>query len=415
MLSVAAVIGLVIVGILVLMMPSIFTLMPLTLVGDARVSLLLVGGSLALGLPFNATNAIFIGLQRNHIPAKIAIVSKTVLALMLILTVTRGGQLTALAVAFASTNVLTYVWQWYVYKRAAGFVEISCRFFGLSAVRELVAYCTSLTVWNVAMLMISGLDSTIVGIFDFRAVAFFTVSASLITFIIGFQNAIISPLIPAGAALSASGTPEQVGRILVKSTRLCSLTLLLTGVPVALFAEKILSAWVGKSYAIGGAGILQALVAGNIIRYTAAPYAMLLIATGRQRAVLLTPVIEGVVNIAASIALAWFLGAVGVALGTMIGSVAGVLGNWFLNMSRTQDMIAFEFSEYLLQGVLKPLLCFLPVIFYVISGQFVSVGWHNSIPVMAVMGVSVLVTVMFYGLDTDERKVMLVKIRLTSS
>lgn len=409
----AACLGLVMVGVLTWLMPTIFTKMPLAMVNEARIALLLVGGSLALGLPFNATNAIFIGLQRNSVPARIAIVSKSVLAIMLALTVVGGGQLLGLAVAFATINLLSYLWQWYVYKHEAGFVEISARFFGTDSVRELVEYCASLTVWTVAMLLITGLDSTIVGIFDFKAVAFFTVATNLIMFYLGFQNAIISPLIPAGAALSASGTPGQVGHILLKSTRLGIISLLLTGLPIIVFAEQILTAWVGKEYALGGTGILQLLIAGNMIRLMASPYAMLLIATGRQRAVLLTPCIEGIVNISASVLFASWFGAIGVAIGTIIGSIAGLLGNWLVNMPRTQDKIAFPFRDYLLQGVLKPVSCFVPVLAYGVCTRFAWCSWQDSNLVLSLVAVLVIVAVTLFGLDFEERKSLIAKCKLT--
>ncbi|GAM08243.1 polysaccharide biosynthesis protein [Geobacter sp. OR-1] len=413
-LTVAAVIGFIMVGILTWKMPSIFHKMPVNLVGDARIALLLVGCSLALGLPFNATNAIFVGLQRNKIPAKIAVVSKAVQGCLLILTVIQGGQLTALAVVFAVTNLVTYGWQWYVYKQEARFVIISIQRVAAASMRELIAYCTSLTVWSVAMLMITGLDTTIVGVFDFKAVAYYTVATSLITLILGFHNAVLSPLIPAGAALSASGTPQQVGSLLVKSTRICSLVLLLISVPMVIFAGKILTVWVGKDYALGGTLILQALVVGNIIRLIASPYAMLLIATGRQRAVLLTPLIEGVVNISSSILLAWLLGALGVAVGTVVGSIAGLTGQLLLNMSRTQDKIAFQFRTYYWQGILKPLLCFLPVTLYVGCEFFIGTGWQINILLFALISTLIVFAIMLYGLDAEERKTFLDKIRISS-
>lgn len=414
MLIVMALIGLLMVAILVALLPMMFHGMPASLVKEARIALALVGGALALRLPFNATNAVFIGLQQNRVPANITVISKVVLTIGLAVVAGLVHDLLSLAVVFSVTSVLTYLWQWNVFKRKAGFVEISKKFVSRKDVRSVASYCVSLTIWSVAMLMVSGLDTTIVGIFDYGSVAYYAVAASLVGFMIGFQNAVFSTLIPAGAAFAAKSTPEQVGQVLIRTSKYGTLILLATGIPVLLTARPILTFWVGKSYADAGTAILQILVFANIMRWTAGPYAMLLVATEKQRYVVVTPLIEGFTNLVFSVLLAWRFGVIGVAVGTLIGSFTGVLGNYTYNMNRTQDAIRFKLSDYYLQALWKPAACCLPLIIplYFYLYDDVGSGWQAVLWVFS--GVAGIAVMWGYALDDHEKHVVLSAMRTRS-
>jgi O-antigen/teichoic acid export membrane protein len=71
MLAGSAVLAMILVLVLAWQLPNLFRDMPANLRADARLSLLFIGGSLAVGLPFSVFNGIFIGLQRYEVPAAI--------------------------------------------------------------------------------------------------------------------------------------------------------------------------------------------------------------------------------------------------------------------------------------------------------------------------------------------------------
>lgn len=346
------------------LLPHIFRQMPAALVGDARVALLLVAGSLAVGLPASVFNGIFVGLQRNEVPAAIIGGSRICSAVLLVLVVRRGGSLTWMAVTVAVVNLASYGLQYLMYRTMVPDARVSAHLVSGRAGRELFDYCLSLSIWSAAMLLISGLDVTLVGYFQFEAVAYYAVAASLITFLAGLQNASFNVMVPSTAVLHARGESRELGRVMVTATRYGTFLLLLTGVPLILAARSILSLWVGPGYAIHGARILQVLVAANVIRLSAVPYVMALIGAGEQRLVTVTPFLEGVSNLLASVVAGYMFGAVGVAIGTLFGSLVGVGGNFFYNMRRTAG-IAFRISDYLRDGLLRPAICALPLVIYV--------------------------------------------------
>lgn len=358
-LGIAGVLGILAAFAISIVLPEFFRGMPLNLIAPTRLALVLVSLSLAVGLPASIINGIFVGLQRNEIPAFTIGLSRGLGAVLQVFIVAHGGTLAWMAGGVAGANLLSYFMQYWMYHRFASGFEFSRRFICFRAVRELSAYCASLTVWSFAMLLVGGLDVVLVGAFQFKATAYYAVAASLVAFVIGLQNAVFSALLSPAAVLHARGDSDGLGRMVVSATRYGMFLLFATGLPLIFFSRSILNVWVGKDYAQHGALLLEILVMANIIRLSATPYAIALLGSGQQRLVIVTPLLEGFTNLLASLIGGLHFGAVGVAWGTFIGALVGVGGNFLCNMPRTTE-IQFRIRDYVCDGLLRPCACAVP-------------------------------------------------------
>ena len=341
-------------------LPQLFPKIPITFLGDAKICLLWVGGSLALGLPFLAFAGYFMGLQRYEVPAGISLVARSLTAIGVVLAVRHGEGLVGMGKAFAIGNLISYALQ------AIAFQMIRRREGGHLArptwgtARELAGYCYSLVVWNLAMVMISGLDIIIVAWLDFRSVGPYTVAAAIVAFMGGAQNALFGVLVPVSAVLGAQNDETRLGTMLVRATRYSVWILLAMGLPLWLAASPLLRAYAGASFGPQTVWLLRVLVLANMIRLTATPYAVILLGTGQQRLMTITPIVEGVVNVTLSILLGLRFGAVGVAWGTVFGATMAIALNLLYNMPRTRS-IACDRGLYLRQGLVRPLASAVPV------------------------------------------------------
>jgi O-antigen/teichoic acid export membrane protein len=346
---------------LALLLPRIFHQIPPGFLHDSRWALVLVGGSLAVGLPCSVFNGIFVGLQRYEIPAVVIGGSRLFSAALLVLIVKQGGSIASMAASVATVNLVSYALQYLLYRKLALSVSFGREHICKYAGRQLFDYCFSLTVWSFATLLVTGLDIALVGFFDFHFVAYYAAAATLITFVLGLQNAIFTAMIPAAAVLEARNDTSELGRILLTTSRYGMFLLLASGVPLLLATKPILSLWVGADYATHASLILQVLVAANIIRLSAVPYAMLLIGTGQQRLVTVSPLLEGFSNLAVSIVAGALFGAIGVAIGTFVGAIVGIVCNFVYNLPRSKR-IAVSRALYLRDGYLRPLASVAPVL-----------------------------------------------------
>jgi len=390
-------------GVLALLLPRFFSKMPSALVGDARVALLLVAGSLAIGLPASVINGIFVGLQRNEVPAAIIGGSRIFGALLQVLVVRQGGGLTQMAMGVAAANLASYVVQYWAFRRMVSGSQLSMHLVSRQAGRELFDYCLSLSVWSFAMLLVTGLDLALVGHFQFELVASYAVAATLITFLAGLQDAVFKALTSPTAVMHARGDSSALGRVTIAATRYGVFLLLLTGLPLIFAAKTILTFWVGPAYAVHGAKILQILVAANMIRYSATPYVIALIGSGQQRLMMVTPLMEGASNLFVSIIGGYLFGAVGIAFGTLFGSMVGVGGNFFYNMRRT-TAIQFKIYDYLCEGLLRPVACAVPVVVCAVVVHRFSFASSLSVGVMLTLApLSTLLWGWRWGLSGTER------------
>lgn len=353
-LSIAAGMGILLIVAAATAVHHLFPSVPPSLIGPMRAAMIIVGVSAVAGLPASAWSGVFIGLQRNEIPAAAFGISKFVAALGLAAAAIERRSILWMAAIMSTADLLSYLCQYWLARRIAPEIRGDYRLIRKPIVRELSSYCMSLVVWSFAMLLITGLDLALVGRFEFSAVTPYATSAALVAFLAGIQNAIFSPIMPHAAALHARQDHEGLGKLLLTCTRVSTILLTLTALPILLFAGTFLRIWIGPQYAASGKHILFILVLGNALRCTAIPYATLLVATAQHKLVVLTPLVEGVSNLGLSIFLGLRFGAVGVACGTFCGVIVVVLANFIYNMPRTGLVIRLSRARFLLQGVLIP-------------------------------------------------------------
>ncbi len=345
-----------------LVVPRLFPEIPPALAKDVSRGVLLVGCSAALLLGTSAFPGIFLGLQRYAVPTSIAIVSKLLYAVLLTVMVAHGSSLTAMGAGVAILNTATALTQVLAWRWMAGEIRVGVSWLQIAVVKRVLGYCAVLGLWTAGLLIISGLDTTLVGRLDFPETAFYAIAATPLTFLTMTLQAGLNPLMPAASAMSVTRSAQQMGQTLLRSTRYAFLILQVTGLPLFLFGFTILSVWVGPTYARHGLALLRVLVLAHIVRNLCAPYATMVIAVGMQRYATWAGLWEAVVNLSLSILLGIHMGAIGVALGTLAGAVVGVALHFLLSMRHTTRLLSISRRELLRDGLLRSSLSLLPTL-----------------------------------------------------
>lgn len=366
----AALLGMLATTAIALCMPTIFPKLPLVLVHEASRALTIIALSFAIGLPASVFNAIFVGLHRNEVPAIITAFRNFFGAAILVWLARSGGTIVKMAWATAAIAMLSYALQYLAYREATEGGWIALSLVSRLFLAKIVDYCKSLSVWSFAMLLVTGIDLMLVGIFDPRALPYYAVAATLVSFLAGLQNAIFSAMVPYTAAMHAKGERTALGATVVASTRYGMFILLGSGLPLLFAPTQLLSAWVGANYALHAHLLLRILVTANIVRLSATPYVVGLIGAGEQRLVIISPFFEAGSNLLVSLIAGYYFGAVGIAGGTFVGAVVGLALHIFYNMPRTTGlhMTSAEFAK---DGLLRPVLCVLPLLLAYLLAPFI--------------------------------------------
>ena len=361
LLTVGGGLGLTAVGILSWKVPSLFQAMPLFLWPQVRIGLIAIGCSTALTLPFSTFTAIFIGLQRYTYPTVVAALSRGLSMVAIIATLLATGSLVKMALVLAGFNIVTALATFIGWHKLAA-LRAPFRFGGASRIHvmRLFRYCGVLSIWTLGGLFISGLDTLIVGHFDFRNTGYYAVAASATNFAVMLLGSLVSPLMPAAASFGVVSTPERMGALVLRASRYSTLLLFLIALPLFMSGYFLLRLWVGPDYAQHAVVFLRILVAANVLRYLVYVYTVMVVAGAKQRYATLSPATEAVVNFALSVVLARHYGAIGVAWGTFAGAILGVILHFWQSMPRTQDLLRFDRKRLAAISILRPAFVLLP-------------------------------------------------------
>jgi O-antigen/teichoic acid export membrane protein len=342
------------------LVPKLFHDMPSALYPDVRMGLLFVGVSVSFALLCSIFASIFMGLQRYAVPTSLALINRLLYVGVVLGSVATHLSLGTMCCLVAVVNVTTGLLHFVAWRRFASQVKLSLYGLDWSVVREMIGFCSTLAVFAVAMLCISGMDVTIVGRYDFRQTAFYSIASTPTNFMIGIMGSALAPLLPSASALSVHRSSRQMGEMLARATRYATSLLVITGLPLLVAGYWVLRLWVGPAYSPQIVGYLRILVLANVLRNTCAPYASMLVATESQRIAIASATAEGLVNLSVTIYLAQRIGAIGVAYGTLLGAAVGVGMHFGLSMHYTYAKLSITRARLFLSGIGRPLLMVIP-------------------------------------------------------
>lgn len=387
--------------------PQLFNQMPSALIGDLREGILLVGLSTVIALPFSAFLAVFTGLQEYGFPTAWATLSKILSSAALAGLLLMHGKLVQLAWCMALFNVATAAGQFLGWRKyAEERVAFSFRVVGWQSVLQLAKYGSVLSIWTVATLFISGLDIVIVGHYDYRNTGYYGVATAATSFMLIVIGGVFSPLLPAVSSLQPGSTSVQLGELVIKFTRYCALLMFLIGLPLLFGSYPLLRLWVGHDYAIRSALFLEVLVLGNMIRMMAYPYAIAVVATGKQHLATISPVAEAAVNVIVSIYLVQRTGAVGVAIGTLVGAFVCLGVTLAVSMKHTRATILMSRRRFVSEGLLRPLMCVIPSLLLLPFWKRSAVLQVKPLWI-AIWTLATLAIAWFVGLSAQDRETVL--------
>lgn len=367
------------ISIIVWQFPHLFKGVPSNLLSEFRGGALLLSLSACMLLPLSAYTGVLVGMHRNEIPALAIGGSRLAGAFAVILASYRTQSLAVLALCFGVPNVIGGLLQMAAVHELMKSGAVRLRHISRAIGGELLRFCAGLTVWSFSMLLVSGLDVTIVGYFQFSAAGFYSIAAILITFFAGLTNAGLSALMAPVAALHARSEGGRIGHIVFVATRMTLFANLCLTAVIFLWGGPLLRLWVGPVYTISALPILKVLALAQTIRLIGGPYSVMLIGIGEHHRGISPSIFEALVNLAVSIAGMKLFGPIGVAWGTLIGAFCAIL--WIL--SRTMPSVVgvrVAVRTFFAHAILPGTIPFLPLaILWMIHGHLHSVAYGISL------------------------------------
>ena len=309
----------------------------------ARRALLIIGLSYAATLPFAAMAGTFLGLQRSGVLALATTVGKVVSAIGVVWAAMHHKGLAIMATMFAIGILLQAAVYLLKFRDLPQPPQFAKRFLNRDSTRSFLSFTIAILLTQLSSLLISGLDMPIVTGFDLPHAAFYAIAINVSNTLLISFGAVVNPLMPVAAGAHTRNDPRYLGDMLLRTTRYALCLLYVMSLFLILALRPLLTWWLNADYALHAMSVCQLLLVAQALRLSLLPYALIAFGAGQQRQMLLSPLGEGAVNLICSLVGAHYLGAVGVALGTVIGAVAGVLLHFLVSLKRTT---AIEVDRY---------------------------------------------------------------------
>lgn len=351
---------------------------------SAQAGILIVGLSMAIILPTSTLAGAFLGLQKNKINATAAVAGKLIATVGIAYAAIDHQGIPAMALWFAAGNLFQGLFFLVAASRYKLYAFIDRAYMSSKSIHEFMRFSYAMFATQMGSILIMGLDIPIVASFDFHAAGYYAIAATSANMLSLPQGAIIGPLIPVAAGMGAVRSEVKMGLSLVRVTRYANAVLCLIAFPLISGLYLILKIWVGNSYASHAYMLAVILIVAQFLRFLLLPYAAMGFSVGQQHKMLVSPMGEGVVNLTCSLIGALWLGAIGVALGTLIGAVVGVVLHFVNSMPRTNAII-FPRRQLLYEGIFRPIACLIiPSIVMALGREmFAGVAIQNIILLMA--------------------------------
>jgi O-antigen/teichoic acid export membrane protein len=309
-----------------------------------------------IGVRLLPASAYFLAVFRVKTIAYINLVVRVVQLGAVFFAASGGSELTAIGLAYSLPPLAGSILVWALFRREVPKTDLAGRTsadatFGYSA--RIRTHVRGTLVWSGAGVFVASVDTSIVGRVDQASTGTYGLALGIALFVGGLHGAILSPMIARIASLAES--PRDAGVWLLMAARKSNLIMTAMTVSVVILSIPLSAVLPDQFSKRLFVQILLVLELAFFLRLLGAPYASAVVGTGEHNKVVLSPLLEALTNVLASIFLGLEFGAIGVAAGSLVGSVVSIGMHLFHNIPRTKSL-AITTKEYVGTKIL-PLSC----------------------------------------------------------
>lgn len=295
---------------------------------DTRRALALTALTIALSLVLDVFAAVINGCRRADLLAGVDIATRLATTLAIFLVIPAGPSLTTLAAINLAGRSLGWLATIIGARQLERRWRLHPRALRRARVRDLFAYGSRSFVGNVGGTLVARLDSAVIGAFLGSArVTPYALAQSLVTYLAGALASVTLVLTPYFADAHGREDHARSRALFLGGTRATALLASLCAAGLLAFGTPFLRLWAGERFVSGPLAfradvVLAVLLAATLPRLLLGVGQQYLFGSYQHGVVARLVLVEGLANVALSCALAPRFGLVGVALGTLLPTLA---------------------------------------------------------------------------------------------
>jgi O-antigen/teichoic acid export membrane protein len=293
--------------------------LPESLMGEARLVMVIMGVSLIIRFPGSVFQNVLAGMRLYHRRNVVEITALLVRIAAIVLAIRAGGGLAWLGIITVCGSSLMYLAIFLVAKRRLQGVKIRICNATREFLRELISYGSKVFTTTMLGTASSGSDPLIIGIIlSSRWVTFFSIPFMLVNYLKSMLMSLTMALMPVFSNLQARNLKADICFRVLRYSRYVAAIGLFAGAGLLVFGVPFVRLWMGAGYASQGAVALYFLCL-SFMFYCLVPCAgRLFMGTGKQHVLLTAAAVHAPVRITLTVALIYYYGISGVALADLI-------------------------------------------------------------------------------------------------
>ena len=357
-LGIIGIVSLLVTIVLVHFLPSIVH-MPTGMQSVARWTLLLIGVQVALSFPGAIFAGMLAALSRYDLLNATVITISVAKALVIWLLLTNGHGLLAVAIASLVTACITFLLQFAIASRLYGGFRYHLKREQIkSTLKPLLNFGFFAFLLGISGRLVLWSDNIVVGVILGPAVVtFYAIAGNLIDYLQGILSSSLSVLVPLATSYDARSEEDKLRFLFSRGSRFLLLLLLPAIIAVVVLGPDFISLWMGAKYVAISGRVLILLAIPLVFAPMRGAAQQILYGSNRHKFSAFISLGEAFTNLALSIILAYRMGAVGVAWGTLI---PGVLTAGIVIPTYTLRRLAMNWRSFYWNSFLLPVLAGLP-------------------------------------------------------
>jgi O-antigen/teichoic acid export membrane protein len=301
---------------------------------ESRAALAITLALVVLTLPLDVWAAIVNGSRRGDILMATDTMVRVLTFALIIVLFQRGARLDHLAAIQVVGKLIVWTITYFAAKRLEPAWRLSLKFWRPTRLREIMRYSFQTFIINVAGTIVEKLDAVVIAfVLGASRVTYYYIGQSLVLYMVQGVSSITLAFTPFFADLHAKEETTRVRGLYFAGTRVASIVAGVLAGGVVVFGRPFLIRWMGEWVVQGpwynrSDTVLYIVLAAMLPRLIHSASHQYIFGSNRQAFLSRLTVVEGIANLALSIALAKPLGLAGIALGTAIPSI--IAQGWFL-------------------------------------------------------------------------------------
>ena len=322
--------------------PYLFKVPP-ALAGDARKAVVLIGITAAVSMLLGVFGGVLSALNRYDLQTSSSLAQTAIRVMGVVLVLRSGHGIVAIALCELAAGLTGALITFALARRLYPALHIQLRIPKKEVLQKIWSYSIYVFLTGIAVQLVYQSDNIVVGAFiSTSAVTYYAIANNLSRYATQIIGSISTAFVPAASTYEAEGNTSGLLTLYESGTRVMLAVALPMMLTLIFRGSTFVSLWMGPQYAHSSGVVLIILSIGLLLTFANRTAGSIAFGIERHKPVALLAISEGILNLTLSIILARRCGIYGVAIGTLVPSLAANLLFWPIYTSRLLGLSSFD-------------------------------------------------------------------------